>query len=120
MNTTAVAEAPIDITHDDIQEAYLISHLRYNKISLVKALGSPAIYKALRNTAIAIKKKRQAENPLEVDIRSYSVRTPGNVEEAFANIEVLLDGMDQQSIDGPAFIIATNIAYLRGYLRDIQ
>ena len=120
MNTTAVAEAPIDISHDDIQEAYSISKLRYDKISLVKALETPAIYKALRNTAIALKKKRLAENQAPVRIRSYSTRTPENAEEAFANIEVMLDGMIRQSIDSPAFIISTNLAYLRGYTRDTR
>lgn len=118
MSTTAVSNAQIEITHDDLHAAYMASRLRFEKISLLKALETPVIYKALRNTAIAIKKKKLAADASseKLPIRAYSTLSPDSAEEAFANIELMLDYMEERSLSNPAFIIETNLAYLRGYL----
>jgi hypothetical protein len=124
MNTTALADAPIEINHDDLNAAYMHSKLRYENVSLVKALETPSIYIALRNTAFALKKKRLAENSPAADlcIHAYSTLTPDSVEEAFANIYLMLSRMNQEkgSLSNPVFIIATNLAFLRGYLGDTK
>lgn len=117
MNTAnAVAESPIEITHADLDEAYRSLNLRREGVGLVSALTSPCIYKALKQVAIARKKKSLAANASDTPLPTYSTLEPNSPAEALANIEVMIDGMDRSSMNSPAFIIKANLAYLKGYL----
>ena len=50
---------PNDITADDLHDAYRFARLRRIGIGYVTAITSPDLLAALRNTALAMKRKQQ-------------------------------------------------------------
>ena len=60
MHTSAVnVSKPCEITADDLHDAYVFCRFRRLGIGMARVLESPHLFKALKNTAVAMKKKKQ-------------------------------------------------------------
>lgn len=57
---TVHVSQPCGISADDLHDAYLLAKLRKLGIGYLQALETPAIYAAMRGTALALKRKHDA------------------------------------------------------------